>query len=246
MNGSKKWGFIWWSTGNIAGRSTCSFLIEAGCDDFTDYEKGGWRTHKQGVPKELENCPIISSARNPYDRALGVAQTHSKDRYRAGKGEMTFEELRIAVKAVVSNKRWNDDAFWMQFPLLDAYPTYYIRVENMEEDILSIPCIVNNADPFALETALEKNIRRNAYKSSEMKRFQPDTWLDNDKQPIKYFKDGTKMPDNYEMKIKQVYRKNGNRLWEPYFDQELADFVYEKWEDGFTLMGYDRDSWKQK
>ena len=36
-----------------------------------------------------------------------------------------------------------------------------------------------------------------------------------------------------------------NLNWEPHIDQELADFIYAGTEKGFTLCGYDRDSWKK-
>jgi hypothetical protein len=234
MNGSKKWGFVWWATGNNAGRSTCAFLIDAGCDDlyayseegevlYIEYKDGGktpvWRNHAQGVPKGFEEYPVISNTRNPYDRAYWQVQTQNQQIYEKEGREMSDGERRSSLKAIVEEERGNDDSFWKQFPLLNVYPNHYIRVESLEEDIKSIDCIMNNADPVKVEESFKANIRTNFFKESEVKIYAGLTHF-------------------------QEYRENGNRLWEHFYDQELADLVYENWGDAFTMMGYDRDSWK--
>ena len=46
------------------------------------------------------------------------------------------------------------------------------------------------------------------------------------------------------MKWQREYDENGQFMWRHFYDQELADIVYEKWEPAFTLQGFDKDSWK--
>jgi hypothetical protein len=99
-------------------------------------------------------------------------------------------------------------------------PTYYIRVESLEEDIKNIPLIIKNSKPEALETALDNNIKKDSYNE----RYQ---WLEYP-----------------EMKWQREYDENGQFMWRHFYDQELADIVYEKWEPAFTLQGFDKDSWK--
>ena len=240
MQGSKKWGFVWWATGNNAGRAVRGFLGDVGCDDFYVYNNEGeieqrikdgkkiygWRTHKQGVPKGFNKPIIISNARNPYDRATwGLLSVHNVNFYKKHGRELNYGEMKNILEKFLKSTSptvpniWNDCCFWKQFPILNLYPDYYIRVENLEEDIKKIDCIMDNADPSTLEEAFNVHVRNNRYRRGEKIKF-----------------------DLPERKVE--YNEDGTREWRKFYNQELADLVYEHWEDGFTLMGYDRDSWK--
>jgi hypothetical protein len=58
--------------------------------------------------------------------------------------------------------------------------------------------------------------------------------------------------DNLEM-LEDVFKKyiKENRFktniphWKTYYNQDLADFVYDKLHKDFQLFNYERDSWKQ-
>ena len=219
MQGSEKWGFVWWAIGDNAGRSVRAFFDYAGCPDFKVYlanYEGSWRCHNQGVPKGREGFPVISNARNPYARAVSYFLDISRESYRKGEGEI--EDIKKWIINLVTHnigfRYWNE---WLQ---METYPTYYIRVDSLEKDIKNIPLIIKNSKPEALESALDNNIRKDNYNE----RYQ---WLEHP-----------------EMKWQREYDENGQFMWRHFYDQELADIVYEKWEPAFTLQGFDKDSWK--
>lgn len=219
MQGSKEWGFIWWATGDDAGRSVRRFFDDAGCHDFKVYISGfedKWRCHDQGVPKELKEFPVISNARNPYARAVSYFLDISLQRYQDEKREI--ENIKKWIINLVTHDMGY--RYWNEWSQIETHPTYYIRVDSLEKDIKNIPLIVKNSKPKALETALDNNIRKDAYNERKY-------WLEYP-----------------EMKWQREYDENGQFMWRHFYDQELADIVYEKWEPAFTLQGFDKDSWK--
>lgn len=227
MQGSKKWGFVWWSTGDDAGRSVRAFFDVAGCSDYVVYDEEGKeypkryrsKTHDQGIPKELEGYPVISNARNPYAKAASYFLDVSLGEYR-GRGERGKGEELGDIKEWITELVNYDKGIrhWDKWSRIGVNPTYYIRVESLEKDIKNIPLIIENAE--ALEEALELHIRKDGYNERH-------EWLEYP-----------------EMKWQREYDENGQFMWQHFYDQELADIVYESWEPAFALQGYDKDSWK--
>ena len=219
MQGSKKWGFIWWATGDDAGRSVRKFLEIAGCPDFRVYgeeDSNAHRTHAQGIPEELKGFPIISNCRNPYAKAVAFFLDVSLERYASGEGELG--DMKKWITKCVGHDEVH--AHWKEWDKIGTYPTYYIRVESLEEDIKNIPLIIKNAEPEALETALDNYIRKDHFNERRY-------WLEYP-----------------EVKWQKEYDENGQFMWKHFYDQELADTVYEKWEPAFVLQGFDKESWK--
>jgi len=232
MQGSKKWGFVWWCVGDNAGRSVREFLKDAGCDDFYVYNEEGEimmkgenpviRTHNQGIPKGFEGYPIISNARNPYAQAASYFLDISLQDYIDTKVELGDIKKWIT-QLVDQNSGFYDldFAYWNAWSKIGANPDYYIRVENLEEDIKNIPLIISNTTTEDLEESLNINIRYDNFN-------ERDKWLEYP-----------------EMKWQREYDKDGKFMWQHFYDQELADTVYNSWGEAFILMGYDKDSWKQ-
>ena len=76
MNSSKEFGFVWWGTAGCGSRAVSIFMTHSGCEDLYNHNedflvwKTGPFTHAQGIPKGLEDLPIICNVRNPYSRAV--------------------------------------------------------------------------------------------------------------------------------------------------------------------------------
>lgn len=148
---------------------------------WNDYYWSHIRSHTQGVPPELKGCPIISNARNPYAKVISNFADRNLEHY-----NQTGEDLDMKSWIFDTYKDgFNDvDRFpWVEWgpgttphqynwdearPTEHAivplpYPTYHLRVEHLQEDIMKIPEIVNNARPEDLENAINKCFKQDAY-----------------------------------------------------------------------------------
>ena len=218
MNGSKKWGFVWWAVGDNAGRSTGSFLRTAGCPDlkvYTAREDGRipWRTHDQGVPEELEGCPIISNARNPYAKAVSECADNNEDYFTETGKDLIFEEW-VVEQFEHSNASEHMQSFgkepWVEWEKV-GYPNYHLRVEHLVEDMGKIKPIVDNA-------------KKEDYNKAIKEHFETDIYV--------------------ETRRMIGYKENGLLDWERFYNQKLADYVYDQVGRCFELTGYEKDSWK--
>ncbi len=244
--GSKEWKFIWWASGDNAGRSTHDFFKRAGCSDLRAYDKIAYdpelgvswsdyywtyiRSHTQGIPSELKGCPVISNARNPYAKVISNFADYNMEHYNiTGRDYNLKEWIFNHYKDGFNDKQrfpwleWGPGTtphkyYWNEtMPVEHAviplpFPTYHLRIEHLEEDIMKIPEITNNADPKQLKEAIDVCFKVDQY-------FENRRILD--------------------------YNKDGTLNWEKHMDQELADFIYDGTKKGFELCGYDRDSWKE-
>jgi len=242
--GSESWNIVWWACGDNGGRSTHDFIIKAGCTDLRAYDKIPYGTHKgacwddyywsyirshtQGVPPELKGAKIISNTRNPYAKVVSNFADRNLEYYNDYGKDLNFKEWVFDIYKDGFNDvdrfpwvEWGSEPYkyeyWEAKPkehgiIPIPYPDYHLRVEHLEEDILKIPEIVENAKPELLEQAIQQCFRTDEY---------------------------------WENRRIVEYNKDGTLNWEPHIDQELADFIYAGTEKGFTLCGYDRDSWKK-
>ena len=245
--GSEAWKFIWWAAGDNGGRSTHDFLHYAGCPDlksydtvpynpdvgasWNDYYWANMRSHSQGIPPELKGCPVISNTRNPYAKVISNFADRNIEHYRATGEDLDMKKWIFETYKDGFNGKsrfpwveWGPGTKPQPYSTFEArptehavvplpFPTYHLRVEHLEEDIMKIPEIVDNADPVLLNDAIEKAFKNDAY------------------------------DERYRRIV--FYNDDGTLNWEEHMDQELADFIYEGTELGFTLCGYDRESWKK-
>lgn len=96
-------------------------------------------------------------------------------------------------------------------------PYYYIHYENLSEDVLNIPFLDNNKDMLRCHTTL---IKDNIYLNEGVEA-----------------KEGS---------LKRDPKDNRYADWRFYFNQKIADKVYEACAPQFELLNYDKNSWKHE
>ncbi len=186
-------------------------MTHSGCEDLYNHNedflvwKTGPFTHAQGIPKGLEDLPIICNVRNPYSRAVSGYLDETREE---GNKEYGYSFDRWLKEIYFIEGRYpesNDDFYMGEWEKIGRRPDYIIRMENMKEDIEKIPMLMKLPH---LERGFEY-LSENRFK-------------------------GENPRDEYIGNI-QHYQK--------YYNQELADLVYNNLKDYFDYFGYSKDSW---
>ena len=168
MNGSDSWKFIWWGTAGCASRATQSCLFSSGCEDLRNYNENCHvndecsHTHMQGIPKGMEEYPIICNLRNPYSLSVSSWLDETIDTNHNSYG-MSFSDW--VLNSLTTEDRMSQDYphyFISEWDGIGRRPDYYIRMEHMEEDIKKIPQILKSE---RYEDSLNSVIRVNTYKN---------------------------------------------------------------------------------
>jgi hypothetical protein len=95
------------------------------------------------------------------------------------------------------------------------YPKYLIRYEFIKEDISNLPFI--DLKNFNISVAFDRHIVNNGYMAEG--------------------------PNNYKGNLKRS--NNANYAdWQSYYNEELADLVYNEYTKQFKLFNYNKNSWK--
>jgi len=168
MNGSHSWKFIWWGTAGCASRATQVFLVSSGCEDLRNYSENCHinnecsHTHNQGIPKGMEDYPIICNLRNPYSLSVSSWLDETIGEGHTSKG-MSFSDW--VLNSLTGEHRISQDYphyFINQWEDIGRRPNYFIRVECMEEDIKKIPFIPKSE---RYEDSFNSMIRVNSFKN---------------------------------------------------------------------------------
>ena len=217
MNASKEYNIIIWATAGCGSRTITYFLAQNGMKDCINYDvncNAGLDcafTHTQGIPKGCEDYQIVCATRNPYSRCVSSfldekAENESSDN--PDPFEWTFEHW--LKNRYFSENRYPDfyaDFYMGEWPKIGRNPDYFIRIENVLEDIRKIP----NFDKMEFQPHLVESVIQ----------------TNNMKNENKY--------DEYIGQFQNILK---------YYNQELADLVYEKFKGYFEYFGYHKDSWK--
>ena len=210
MNVSTKVKYIWWASMRCGSRSVSEIMK---CYDFINYETGQdvryySFSHSCDVPAEYLNYKIVMQIRNPYSRALSFWHLYS---WKDVNNELV---IKNSFEDYVNNDGMITDHY--ELPAKQFKPAYFIRYENLNEDILNVPFV----DMKQEETALwyKDCILKNPYKNEGIE--APVGALARDSKDERYAD------------------------WRKYFNQDIADIVYEKCKEQFTLFNYNKDSWK--
>jgi hypothetical protein len=213
MNGSKKYGFIWWATAGCGSRAITHVLVEGGCDDLINYNNNflvwntGPFTHAQGIPEEFNKFPIVCATRNPYSRAVSAFLDETNDNPNDEVYGYSFEKW---IKNVYFKEgrypSYFPDFYMSQWKSIGREPNYVIHMENMYEDFQNVPLFMSLPN---VKNSIDIYLRYNQFKGENPK-------------------------DEYIGNI-QHYQK--------YYNQELADLVYNNLKEYFDYFGYDKDSW---
>ena len=150
---------------------------------WNDYYWSRMRSHTQGVPPELKGCPVISNARNPYAKVISNFADRNLEHYTAtgkdynlkewvyetygAENEFTdvdrFRWVEWGLGTIPHQYKW-DEAQPREHAIIPLpLPTYHLRVEHLEEDIMKIPEIINNAEPEKLNEAMGRAFKQDAY-----------------------------------------------------------------------------------
>jgi len=219
MNISTKVQHIWWASARCGSRAVSEVLKHY---DFFNYElaptfksksdiRTNAHTHTCDVPKEYSNYDIIMQIRNPYSRAVSFWHLAC---FKKVEDELvvtkTFEEYIIQRDALVLD-RYEEAA-------KKYNPKYYIRYENLQEDIKKIPFIDFN-DP-EVKASYNDNIINNQYKYEGV--------------------------DDSRGDIRRSSTDDRYANWKSFYayNKRLADMVYNQYKTQFEFFNYDKDSWK--
>lgn len=215
MNVSEKYKFIIWATAGCGSRSCLSTLVRAGVDDLMNMNENfhfpntGSFTHQQGIPKGYEDYPIICLTRNPYSRLVS-AFLDEKRQFLEKNPEFDYSFEYWLYKVYFIENRFpssQSDFFVDEWDSFVNSPKYFIRMENMEEDLKKID-ILQSLD-FSDEV-LDALVRKNNYANEN----EFDEYVGNF----------------------QKYQR--------FYNEELANFVYDNLKHYFEIFGYQKDSWK--
>ena len=160
---------------------------------WDDYYWSNIRSHTQGVPPELKGAKIISNTRNPYAKVVSNFADRNLLNYNDYGKDLNFKKWVFDTYKDGFNDiyrfpwvEWGSEphkyGYWEAKPkehgiIPIPYPDYHLRVEHLEEDILKIPEIVENAKPELLEQAIQQCFRTDEY------------W--ENRRIVEYNKDGT-------------------------------------------------------
>lgn len=166
MNVSKKYKFIIWATAGCGSRSCITAIIKAGVDDLINTVENflfpitGPFTHQQGVPESYENFPVICLTRNPYSRLVSAFLDEKRQYLEQNPDyDYSFEYWLNNVYFVEGRFPGSPaDFFVEEWEQIGVIPKYFIRMENMEEDLKKIEIFKElNFSEDVLEDVVRKN-----------------------------------------------------------------------------------------
>jgi hypothetical protein len=224
----------WWATPHAASRSTSAFLHRVDTivvlstrtgEPVVQEDLNVNYIHSYGYfePHLNKNYFLFCSIRNPYGRFCSWWRQNSI----FGK----YETLISYSEYVTRHQQYTREHmnnFNIIFNILKTstrckkMPDQYLRQECLTEDIKKLP-FVNLSNPVVNE-ALQQHIINNNTSLLEKKMVFNKTVAN---------------------KFNNPDRINLIRPWKEYYDEELANLVYEFFKEDFKYFGYSKDSWKQ-
>lgn len=214
MNISEKVKFVWWASMRCGSRSVSEIIKHY---EFYNYQtkQNIWysaHTHEINVPEEFLNYKILMQVRNPYSRALSMWHLYGWKNIDGINGtlqiESTFEEYVFKGGFITDH---------YERGILKYKPQYFIRYENLSEDVLKIP-FVNLDSNQNLKLDYNRSILENVYLNEGVEK--PEGALKRDSKDKRYAD------------------------WRSYYNKKIADKVYELCAPQFELLNYDKNSWK--
>ena len=158
MNVSHENKAIWWAPERCATKITAQILSEAGFFTNNIELSQSYHSHEFGIPTGCEDYKIFCNIRNPYDRIFGIFLNftnfginfvYTKDK----KQDLITQFEYFIDEFVTKNTRFSENneigeepTLWRYFHkmnFLQKYPDYFIRVENLKEDLSKIDFVTN-------------------------------------------------------------------------------------------------------
>jgi hypothetical protein len=156
MNISFEHKIIWWAPERCATKATAHIFQQLGFESYyttiDNKQIPDYHSHSIVIPEEYSDYKVICSIRNPYDRVLGLFKTmtnvgksmvYTKDTHDnfMVNYENFLNEVFVFVKIKETNgfgekleKIFMKD-FIAKYSFEDKIPDYFIRSENLLEDI---------------------------------------------------------------------------------------------------------------
>jgi hypothetical protein len=218
MNGSKEIGFIWWAVGGCASRITCGFFRSI-CPDFLAYDAS-----KGGISLGPSHGFVHSQGIPPELKGLPII---SNGRNPYAKLVMEYGHYE------------QEEEYGGRKDTIKPFEKWILkRLTRAKDDDGLAPWIKWEElgyPAYHIRTeSLEKDIRKIQFLFDKIDSSLLETQIQN------CFSENL-----YKSRRESIkYTKEGLRIWEHYYNQELADYVYSILEEGFKLMCYERDSWK--
>ena len=181
MNISHKNRLIWWAPERTGTKITREILSDY---DFLVWHpklkdevslKKRYTSHLNQIPEEYSDYKIISNVRNPYDRIFSVflffhygdviieKSIHQKIKDRFNQWVLgAFENKKTSVDLSDFNKTKNVNInFLSKWNFENRIPNYFIRMENLSEDLKKLDLIKTNS--FWNSEKIEFKIQNNNF-----------------------------------------------------------------------------------
>ena len=161
MNVSHKYKVIWWAPERTASKLLTQifkhFEFEYPENKKRNHKLGEpYHSHEIGIPEGCENYEIICSVRNPYDRVLslfknftsvGLNALYTRDRKDDFVKKFDYFIKELYIHAIKNDRIKNleiETPIKTQIAKMNfstRIPDYFIRMENIKEDLEKIPFI---------------------------------------------------------------------------------------------------------
>jgi hypothetical protein len=146
FNVSEKHKMLWWAPIRTGTRTVSQILGYNGFK-FEGKPTGFGYTHYCGIEEKYSEYDIICSCRNPYDKIVSIFKNYYPTY--PEKNKETFRDF------ILDNLNTQQFIDLVNNPKIVKKPKYFVRIENLKEDLLKLPFIYDVLDEERLDLILE-------------------------------------------------------------------------------------------